>query len=249
MAIRFRRPPVVYTPRDLAFDLKLNPFVRSISGHSLKPFVNFGELETRLRWYTILRDPRARFISHYQHYHNKQIPGRALTFHEWMRTQVRQNWMVRMIAGEEDVDAAKQIIDNKLLFVGLVEHFNESLLLFRSSMGLCNLNIDYNMPVNAAKSSKAKNDIVGNIDVYEDEILENNNLDIILYDYVKDKIWPRQIENYGDDRLKSDLKEEFRQRHPTMKAKCNEWAYGAYRNLVYKPVLWYDRRYSFSKVL
>ena len=247
MAIRFRRPPVVYTPRDLTFDLKLNPFVKSISGHSLKPFINFGELESRLRWYTILREPRERFISHYQHYYNKQIPGRALAFHEWMRTQVRQNWMVRMIAGEEDVEAAKQIIDDKIIFVGLVEKFNESLLLFRSSMGLCNLNIDYPEPVNAAKSIKAKQSIINSIDSFEDEIRDNNKLDIMLYDYVKYNIWSRQIEDYGVDRLNSDLREEFRQRRPTIRARYNKLAYGTYRNLVYKPVLWYERRYTFPK--
>ncbi len=42
--------------------------------------------------------------------------------------------MVKMIAGEEDVNAAIQILDEKIGFIGFTEYFYESLLLLKDRL-------------------------------------------------------------------------------------------------------------------
>ena len=54
-----------YPPKLLQSDLRLAPWIQSIAGHTLKPCINYDNVAT-ITWYTILRDPASRFISHYQ---------------------------------------------------------------------------------------------------------------------------------------------------------------------------------------
>ena len=87
----------IYTEALLSRDLRLNPLIRSLAGHSLRPFVDFGALEDRLVWYTFLCDPVKRFVSHYQHAVEKG--GVQTPFDEWLREPENANWQVRMLAG------------------------------------------------------------------------------------------------------------------------------------------------------
>ena len=97
-----------YTPQEMCFDLKIQPFARSLAGHGLRPFVNFGNDEGRLVWFSWLRDPMKRFVSHYQHYVEKhQIEE---SFSEWSLDPKWSNWQLVRLAGEPDVEAAKQLI-------------------------------------------------------------------------------------------------------------------------------------------
>ncbi|MDP9178578.1 MAG: sulfotransferase family protein [Gemmatimonadota bacterium] len=56
-----------YDAADMRAALSLRPNVASLSGHGLRPFVDYAEMDDRLVWYTILRDPIRRCISNYQH--------------------------------------------------------------------------------------------------------------------------------------------------------------------------------------
>lgn len=240
--VHYRIPGlVVYRPRDLRFDLRINPLAQSLSGHSLKPFIDFEEFEDRLVWYTILRDPVSRFISHYQHEVEKG--GKSHDFHTWMRTFRRANWQVRMLAGEEDLEAAKQILASKFRCVGLLEHFNASLLLIRHRLGLKNFAVQYSRPRNPALKGDVRRRILEQLDQYFDEILENNELDLKLYEFVVKDVWPKQVEEYGIRKLQHDLQVEFSQRVSGCWERWRHWENLVYRNLVYKPLLWLDRKW------
>ena len=238
---RTRRP--LYTQRDLSIDLKLHPGAQSLAGHTLKPFVDFGPNDERLVWYTFLRDPIDRFVSHYQHQFTSGIPKFQLPFVEWMQRYERQNWMVRMLAGEEDIEAAKEILTTRMQFVGFTERFDESLILLRHCLQLHEMDVDYVAPSNISSINGVRRHISDHIEEYKSEILDRNSLDIELVRFAMEEIWPRQVAQYGIDHLANDLERIFTQAPIGFMERCNVWKYVAYRNLVYKPYVWIDRKY------
>ena len=57
-------------------------------------------------------------------------------------------------------------------------------------------------------------------------------------------IWHKQVAEYGLSRLQTDLEAEFARRRETMGQEMRRWQNRFYRNIVYKPLLFVDRRLS-----
>ena len=212
-----------YTPANLRLDNRILPGLKSIAGHALKPFVDFQEYDDRLAWYTMLRDPTHRFISHYQH--EIEIGGKSMSIREWAKQYKRHDWQVRMFAGEEDLEAAKQILQEKFVAVGLQEHFNESLKLFFQTLEIPEFPVEH-QPVKNRSGSKLKNELHSQLDELQDLILENNSLDFQLYNFVKSEIWPKQQAKLSHDYVFADSQ--------LVRRKWNLLTNFLYRNIVYK---------------
>ena len=191
----------IYRREDLAADLRLNPWARSICGHWLRPFVDFGEFEPRLRWYVFLREPISRFLSHYR-YHVERM-GTTAPFPRWSRSRIQQNWQTQFLAGEQDVEAAKQILASRYDAVGLLEDFDRSLLLVKRALELQDLDTYYGRPHNPANSPQRPEEI-------EREVMERcyecNELDLELYRFASEELYPRQVAEYGEVGLEKDLR-------------------------------------------
>ncbi|MBT8400745.1 MAG: sulfotransferase family 2 domain-containing protein [Rhodothermia bacterium] len=230
----FRNPPPVYTLRDLEFDLTLYPFARSIAGHGLKPFVDYGDVGRRMVWFTMLRDPVRRYLSHYQHQYVKGPAKFQLPFPKWMRTFDRDNVMVRFIAGSDDIEAAKEILRERFHCVGIMERFDESLTLMRSNLPAPELRVQYSRPSNVS-SSDVKKRIEDNIDRFREEIEYRNMLDLELYRYAIDVLWPRQVAVHG-----AQPRSGPGSATPVLD-RGRELSYLLYRRCLYKPVVWVDR--------
>jgi hypothetical protein len=196
----------VYRRTDLVRDLRLAPWIVSVAGHGLRPHVDFGDLAPRLRWYTILRDPVERCISNYQHHVEKKAS--EFDFIGWMRHAPNRNWQVRMFAGEQDLAAAKENLA-RMACVGLLERYNEFLLLLRRALEWKDFDVAYIKRRNPAKSGDVRRRIKEEMHRYEDEIRETNELDLQLYAYARDELYPQQVAAYGRDRLEADLQTEF----------------------------------------
>ncbi len=226
----------IYTAKDLRRDLRIYPWVRSLSGHPLKIHSDLQSLGIDFLWYTFLRDPINRYLSLYQHQYTRGRELYKLKFVEWMKTFERRNQMVRWIAGEEDLEAAKQLIEERMVFVGMTEHYDLSLLLLKRALGLSEMSIAYKRRVNQAPTVHVRERILSEFDQYRDDIHERNNLDILLYEYVKGAVWPRQIARLGRPHDADVSSREVRK-----PLKLAQWLRRlqnrAYRNLVYKPVL------------
>jgi len=229
-----------YGPNDLRCDLRLYPRARSLAGHPLKAWVDFGEFQDRLAWFTYLRDPVSRYIS--QYFFDIEVMKRRMDVPTWIRQADRGNMQVWYLAGTEDVEAAKKVLLG-MRAVGLMEHFNESLLIIRSRLGLDGFDLSYDRPKNVGTERKGldRTAVKKEFKAYGNEIRERNKLDIELYEFAVREIWPREVADYGPDRIEADLQTEFRVegRHPGHW--CRWWASYAYRNAVYKPFVALDR--------
>jgi hypothetical protein len=228
--------------RDLRFDLRVYPWARSLSGHWLKPYIDFEEFNDRFVWYTFLRDPIKRFISQYQF--GVERMGFRMEFEEWVsHIQATggpiRNVQVCHMAGTEDLEAAKQIMAEKVAFVGLVERFNASLLVWRRRMGLEaeGLSVAYAKPRNVGTGELAQR-IRDNFEDYRRRILEYNALDVQLHEYAMNTLWPRQVAEYGgEEALKKDVEAEFAQPADSFGDRLRKTVGLFYRNLVYKPLM------------
>lgn len=219
----------IYRKADLAADLRLNPWTRSICGHWLRPFVNFGEFESRLLWYVFLREPVARFLSHYQ-YHAEQM-GVTAPFRRWSRSRIQHNWQTQYLAGEQDVEAAKQILSGRYVALGLLEDFDRSLLLVRRALRLEGLDIWYGRPHNAANGSRREP-----LSSEARELcLECNELDIELYRFASEELYPRQLAGYGEERLEADLDAAVTGRGSEIARSRRDLEYLIFRRAVHLP--------------
>mgnify|MGYP007073186536 FL=1 len=238
MNVISRARRLVYTPDDYRIDRRLHPGLRSMGGHGLKPFVDFREYAGELRWFTILREPIERFISHFEH--QVERTGYTSDFMEWMRKYRRSNFQVRMIAGEEDLEAAKQILDAKFACEGLQCEFNKSLLLMRHALNLGGFSVNYIKASNVSKGTTRQR-IYDSFHKYQEQLIDNNDLDLKLYDYVRKRRWPEQVSDYGKQKLENDQSRTFVQAALPIGYRLCQIQYVTFRNLVYKPACYLQK--------
>jgi len=222
-----------YKPRDLAADLRLNPLTRSISSHWLRPFVDFGAWNERMIWYTFLRDPIARVLSHYQ-YHVERM-GVTKSLQNWILDE-EQNWQTRFLAGAPDLDAAKRILTTRYAMVGLTERFDESFVMLRALLGIDNLCLWYGHPRNVAASRERRERIHREFETFRDLVLELNQLDIELYAFALREIYPRQVAAFGGEQQLKSQTQEAKLEGRDRVASLREMSFLAYRRAFHLPV-------------
>ena len=232
----------LYREKDLATDLRINPWLQNLCSHWLRPFASFGRFHDRMVWYTMLREPIARYLSHYQHH--VEHWNKKKKFEKFLTRKRQRDWQTRLIAGEPDVEAAKQILASRYRGVGVLERFDESLLLLRRARDRPGLQLNYGRVLHAASSSQMRTDLLQRMENHRDACMENNRLDLELYDFVVREIFPKQVRTYGEERLRADLAEEFTPRADTLGERAREMSNMAYRRAVYLPMLRIRRQYG-----
>ncbi len=184
--------PITATAEDLGFVRRFYPNLSSIRGHCIKPHSDLEHADDGLQFFTLLREPIARCLSHYQFMVVKN--GLSLDFETWL-AQSGHNHQTRFISGTDDADAAIDILERKVGFVGIVEQFNASLVMLRAWAQRAQLIIRYRSR-NIAQENSIKRRI--NADVRLKQMAINlNQQDIKLYRYVRDVIFARQVAQYG----------------------------------------------------
>lgn len=168
-------------------------------------------------YFTILRNPVARFISHYHYIHrspdvprHREISKMTLMDFVTYEGSSFGNLQTRMLFGLSDspgdshheiLDTVKQNIQSYFPVIGLTEYFDETLVLLRHQFGwglpvYINQNIT-NYP--HRKDSKIDSKIL-------DLIEESNQLDIELYNWVSLR-FHEQLQSLGTT-LSKDLKKQ-----------------------------------------
>jgi len=202
-----RKPPTEYTYEDMKFDLKIFPWIKSLAGHPLRPYIDYKEFSKRLIWYTFLREPWSRFLSQYQHEVEKGKKTESLE--EWMEKYDRRNFQVRWIAGKEDLDLAKSIL-KKFHFVGRQDKYRLSIELLLNLLGLPSSLINYIKSINKMRNTQLRLEIDNNARKIKQKIMRYNELDFELWDWFKFNYWPNQVSriaenNYNFENYENDV--------------------------------------------
>jgi hypothetical protein len=210
----------------MAATLKMNPFIECITGHSVRPHSNLDEVFPNIKYITLFRNPLNHYISQYQERVRKT--GK-LPFEEFLKQDKRSNVQTKFIAGIEDVAAAKSILSKKFLAVGILEEFDEFLMLLKRKLHHRKWSFSYTI-VNVTKDKHTKESILRQ---YKDMIVEKEQCDIELYNYVKEMVLPKEKAMYGPD-FEKDVK-DFKGRNKHVNPLIRRYSDYFVRQLYYKP--------------
>jgi len=230
-------------PDDIHSLLRFNPGLVSMGGHFLRPG---SGLETRfpgIRFVILLRDPVDRFISHYNYGRWKK--HHDMSIEERLEVRPEANYQTKYISGallpddrdfvaeERHLEEAKRALREDFGLVGLVEWFDETLLLLRKTMEDDRLDIRYRRANISPRSYIDKKELS---EREIEKIRRSNRMDIRLYEYAREKIFKPLLENYGPS-LEADL-DSFRENlrgfdFPRSRLLANRLA----KHLIYRPLL------------
>ena len=195
----------LFTARDLRVSRRMLPGLRCISGHAVRPFADLESSGEDVKYITVLRSPVDRYLSQYKYWTDRM--GTRLTFEQFLTHKPAWNFQTKKIAGNDDVNLAKKLIEEKFLLVGTVEKFNEFLFLLKKKLEPMSFDVRYSQK-NLAKRDGTVDDLYAR---YGDEIEARNMLDIELYNYLENSLLPKLVSEYGEDfqsdyeRFESDL--------------------------------------------
>jgi hypothetical protein len=178
--------------------LRLNPFMRCIVGHAVVPYSDLADHYPGVRFITVLRDPIKRYVSQFQYLTRER--DHKFSFQEFLDDSHYDNFQTRKIVESGDVEEARKVLAEKFLLVGIVEEFDEFLLMLRKRLTATRFDPGYQLQ-NMARDKKLSTDI---LERYHDEIIERNRSDLLLYEFVKKEVIPENRCWYGNT-LDSDI--------------------------------------------
>lgn len=151
------------------------------------------QFDAQCRYFTLLRDPVQRVVSHY-YYNKAQNPGTRLasmSLREFVASDAsiaQSNRQVRFLSGEDPTEsphAALEVAKEHLgacAAFGITERFDESLLLFRRQLGWGTPPFYVHRKVNSERP--AVDDLPTRV---LEAVREQNRLDIELYTFARDR--------------------------------------------------------------
>ena len=124
----------IVSDKDINDFLQVNNHLKCIVGHGLR--ISNGKYKTikEAKYFSFFRNPIDRYLSMYQGWLNKHEKNE--TIERRINDPEENNYMVRFIAGSEDLDKAIKIVKNDLDFVGIVEEFDKSLIMMKQYLSL-----------------------------------------------------------------------------------------------------------------
>jgi len=213
--------------------------LRGIAGHNVKPYSDLDAEVPGIRYFTFLRDPVKRYLSHFKN--RARAYGRE-DFERWAASTWTHDWQTRMIAGERSAQKVIDLLATRVGFVGLTETFDESLLMLGRWLAEPDFRPEYR-PVNRlAEKSRDRDAAREKADLgyleepaFRDRLRQINALDQQVYDYALREHCARQRTAYTGD-LAADVA-ALRERN----ARITDWdealSSRLLRNWVYKPAL------------
>mgnify|MGYP005851490531 CR=1 FL=1 len=169
------------------------------------------------RYLTMFRDPVERVISHYyyvrrhpSHYLHSEVIGKSMSLQDYVQSNLTtelDNGQVRLVAGCENpnvrvsddmVDDAIAHLKHWFISFGVLERFDESLILFRKDLGWADYPVYLTRNVANNKESVLQDE--------RDAIREHNRFDESLYSWVCDAFAERLNGVEDFDRLLGTLR-------------------------------------------
>jgi hypothetical protein len=121
--------------------------------------------------------------------------GYGASFEQWIGDRKFHNLQTKHIAGTDNVGLAIKMLADKQVFVGLVECFDESLIMLRRQVSSFPLDIRYRKS-NVATDSRIKTKLLSGSATRR--MLEcANRTDIEFYEVVRQEHYPKQKKEFG----------------------------------------------------
>jgi hypothetical protein len=213
--------------------------LRGVAGHNVKPYSDLERAAPGIRYFTFLRDPVRRYLSHFK---NKAGTYGREDFERWAAAQWTHDFQTMTLAGEANVQKAIDLLAGRLGFVGFTEDFDESLLMLGEWLGEPDFRPEYR-PVNRLVDKQRERDLVrehsdlGYLDepAVRDRLMEMNAIDQQVYDFAAREFLARQRRSYAGD-LAVDVA-ALRERNEQITDWDEALSSRLLRNWVYKPAL------------
>lgn len=167
------------------------PWMRCVGGHAVALWSGIDSVQPT-SYFAFLRDPIRRGASHYQ-FHLRD-DANPLPWDEWVEWEVHKNHQVKMFSPNADVAEAIANIERLGVFVGLMEHFDESLLLLQRLVAP-DLRMGYERR-NAARNNEVAERLLGDPGT-RGQLEEMYAGDLELYAYVRERLFPQYRERFG----------------------------------------------------
>ena len=227
-------PP--FSGSDLRRLRKLYRILESIAGHRVTGYANLEDDGTEIRYFTFMRDPLKTCASRFQF--NVQFRKKTdLVFEDWIQQEWPRNAQTKRIAGTPDANMAIRIMHEKGIFVGLTDHFDESMIMLKELIAP-SLNIAYRR-VNVASSNSLAQSLLSTQRTRE-LLIDANKEDLALYDYVKEELYPAFRRQYGPSL--NDAVANYRQIHGDDFNRQNLTLSRLKQHMLYKPLVYLNRR-------
>lgn len=215
------------------------PNLRGFGGHTTRSYCGYAEAVGRaVRYFTFLREPIARYVSHYKH--QVHAMNKGWTLDTFLNERRFDDYMTVRLAGCRDVERAKRQLREAFCCVGLMERFDESLLLLRSALGYPTMDLRYQRE-NESRAPGGGREALGDPSVQE-RLRSANRLDLELYRFACEELYPAQVEAYGAG-LSADLTALQTANRGYRFPAWRRAAWTAYRRLLTRPIeSWLHRR-------
>ena len=167
-----------------------------ICGHRVTPFNGLQAAVPDIRFFTVLRDPIQRCISHFLHFHRGAES--AITpdeLHTFCADPHQRNVQTRWLCGTEDAQQAIESLDRHVGFVGLTERFDESMVLFHDWLNDERLQPGY-VTTNRGQGKPAW--AIADDPTLRAVVAEANGADTQLYRHVVEHRFPQQVAAFGE---------------------------------------------------
>lgn len=219
-------------PNQLRHIQFIHPSLNSIAGHPVTPYMQLEQASLLpLQYFTFLREPLNQCASYFNYLAVTLNLIPTSQFIDWIQTEWPRNMQTKRICGEACAKKAIRMIEEKNIFVGLTERFDESIFLMQHLM--CpDLKPGYKRR-NIAPDHRISRELLTNKQTYA-LLAEAVSEDRKLYEWVRSRLYPRYISIYQTQTSKP-VPVSFPYTQQGYR-KSYVFANRIYRNLIFKPL-------------
>lgn len=194
--------------RELDLVFKVTPKLVAAGGHSLRAYESIDD--SRYCFFTFLRDPIKRYLSHY--FYQNEVMELEWDLQDFLQNEYFHDFMCKKICGEADAEKAISIITHENFCVCLVERYEESLNKLKKYIE-SNIKIGsfhtYSEKVNSRIDRRNAAEEGELISGYMDTIRQNNSEDLKLYQYALDKFDFEEETKAGEHQFDSNNRKKW----------------------------------------
>jgi hypothetical protein len=224
-----------FTAADLRSCLRLNPWLRCIGGHAVRPCADLETIAPDIRYVTLLREPVARYLSQYAYW--VRSLRKDWSFERFLDHEPSHDFQTKKLVGSGSLADAKAVLAERFFLVGVAEQFDEFLVELCRKLRPQPFDPRYRRRnVGTGDDARAER-----FERYFDRIRANNARDLELYAYVSGTLLARQRSNLGGE-LAAAVAELRRSNASGEPGRARLLLDGMCRKLYYEPVTGLLRR-------